>query len=135
MTRITGVDRHLRRLRQTRAAIRREVGKAVGLSAELVATEAAASISEGSASGPDHVPSAPGEPPNADTGRLDGHITTVRRSELAVDVISAAPYAADLEFGTSRMAARPYLRPATAKKRRQAIELIARAVRRSRAEA
>ncbi|MGK9168024.1 HK97 gp10 family phage protein [Inquilinus limosus] len=134
MTRVTGVDRHLRRLRQAGKAVRREAGKAVAAAAELVAAEAVASIAVGSASGPDHIPSAPGEPPNADTGRLDGNITAVRRSELAADVVSAAPYAADLEFGTSRMAARPYLRPATAKKRGEAVELILQAIRRARAE-
>jgi len=100
--------------------------------AELVAAEAVASISAGWISGPDHVPSNPGEPPNADTGRLHGAIDVVRRGELTADVVSAAPYA-DLEFGTARAAARPYLRPATEKKRRDAVALIVQAVHRGRA--
>jgi HK97 gp10 family phage protein len=133
MAGITGVDRHLRRLTQRAKAVRREVGKAVVEAAELVAAEAVASISADWISGPDHVPSNPGEPPNADTGRLHRAINVVRRGELSADVVSAAPYAADLEFGTARVAARPYLRPATAKKRRDAVALIVQAVRRSRA--
>ena len=133
MAGVTGVDRHLRRLTQRAKAVRREVGKAVAAAAELVAAEAVAIITAGWISGPDHVPSSPGEPPNADTGRLHGAIDVVRRGELTADVVSAAPYAADLEFGTARVAARPYLRPATAKKRQDAVALIVQAVRRGRA--
>jgi hypothetical protein len=131
MAGVTGVDRHLRRLMQRAKAVRREVGKAVVEAAELVAAEAVASISADWISGPDHVPSNPGEPPNADTGRLHRAIDVVRRGELTADVVSAAPYA-DLEFGTARVAARPYLRPATEKKRREAVALIVQAVRRGR---
>ncbi|MGO4127792.1 HK97 gp10 family phage protein [Inquilinus sp. YAF38] len=131
MAGVTSVDRHLRRLAQRAKAIRREVGKAVIAAAELVAAEAVASISADWISGPDHVPSNPGEPPNADTGRLHRAIDVVRRAELTADVVSAAPYA-DLEFGTARAAARPYLRPATEKKRRDAVALIVQAVRRGR---
>ena len=132
MTRVTGVDQHLRRLTQRAKAVRQEVGKAVAAAAELVAAEAVASITADWISGPDHVPSDPGEPPNADTGRLHRAIAVVRREELSADVVSAAPYA-DLEFGTARVAARPYLRPATAKKRQDAVALIVQAVRRGRA--
>jgi HK97 gp10 family phage protein len=134
MTRITGVDRHLQHLRRVDKAVRREVGKAVIAAAELVATEAVASITADWISGPDHVPSNPGEPPNADTGRLHRAIDVVRRDELTADVVSAAPYAADLEFGTARVAARPYLRPATAKKRGEAVTLVVQAVRRGLAQ-
>jgi hypothetical protein len=132
MTRVTGVDQHLRRLTQRAKAVRQEVGKAVMVAAELVAAEAVASITADWISGPDHVPSDPGEPPNADTGRLHRAIDVVRRGELSADVVSAAPYG-DLEFGTARAAARPYLRPATAKKRQDAVALIVQAVRRGRA--
>ena len=132
MTRVTGVDQHLRRLTQRAKAVRQEVGKAVAAAAELVAAEAVASITADWISGPDHVPSDPGEPPNADTGRLHGAIAVVRRAELSADVVSAAPYA-DLEFGTARAAARPYLRPAAVKKRQDAVALIIQAVRRGRA--
>lgn len=130
MTRISGVDRQIRRLQRAGTAVRGQVGKAVVAAAELVAAEAVTSITAGWIGGPDHVPSKPGEPPNADTGRLHGAIDVMRRGELTAEVASAAPYAADLEFGTSRVAARPYLRPATAKKRGEVVELILRAARR-----
>lgn len=135
MTRITGADRQLQRLRRAGRAIRQEAGKAVVVAAELVAAEAVRSITADWISGPDHVPSEPGEPPNADTGRLHGAIDVVRRGELTADVVSAAPYAADLEFGTARVEARPYLRTATARKRAEAIELIRQAARRALAKA
>lgn len=62
-------------------------------------------------------PSAPGEGPGVRTGRLRNSITY----RLGVDAISpyadigsAVLYAPFLELGTSRMAARPFLRPALA---------------------
>ncbi|MBW8725445.1 MAG: HK97 gp10 family phage protein [Inquilinus limosus] len=134
MARVTGVDRQISRLQRASGMVRREVGKAVVAAAELVAAEAVASITANWISGPDHVPSEPGEPPNADTGRLHGAIDVERRGELTAEVVSAAPYAADLEFGTARVAARPYLRPATAKKRKDAVALIVKAVRRGQAD-
>jgi hypothetical protein len=132
MARVTGVDRQIACLQRTSAMVRREVGKAVVAAARLVAAEAVASIATGWLSGPDHIPSKPGEPPNADTGRLHGAIDVERRGELTAEVVSAAPYA-DLEFGTVGVAARPYLRPATAKKRKDAVALIVQAVRRGQA--
>lgn len=60
-------------------------------------------------------PSSPGQPPSVRTGRLRGSITWrvgVDALSPYVDVGSAVTYAAYVELGTSRMAARPYLRPA-----------------------
>lgn len=82
-----------------------------------------------------HQASAPGEPPAVDTGRLRGSISTnwtgsgMRKGnvdgaaqsgdgieapvgrEFTVSVGSAAPYASWLEYGTKKMAARPFIRP------------------------
>ncbi|MDR6289999.1 MULTISPECIES: HK97-gp10 family putative phage morphogenesis protein [Inquilinus] len=130
MAHVTGADRHIRRLKRIGQTVRTRVGQALVPAAELVAAEAVTSITIDAVRGPGHVPSQPGEPPNADTGRLEHSIAVERRGELAVDVVAAAPYAADLEFGTSRVAARPYLRPATAKKRMEVVERIVQAARR-----
>lgn len=64
-----------------------------------------------------HVPSNPGQPPKADTHTLDRNIETTIKSisPPVVRVTSNAPYGRDLEYGTSKMAERPYMRPAMAK--------------------
>lgn len=46
------------------------------------------------------------------TGFLRSKISAAKAGKNAADVISAAPYAAYVEFGTSKMAPRSHLRPA-----------------------
>lgn len=46
------------------------------------------------------------------TGYLRSKITAAKAGKNAADVISAAPYAAYVEFGTSKMAPRSHMRPA-----------------------
>jgi HK97 gp10 family phage protein len=72
--------------------------------------------------GVEHRASAPDEAPASDTGRLVNSIRTdYRLAELTGIVSASTAYAAYLEYGTSRMAPRPYMRPALAS-RRAAIE-------------
>lgn len=102
-------------------------GQAIELDAER-------SITEGSISGAGHVPSLPGEPPNADTRLLDQSIETRIDPEAPegvsrVVVESLAPYAAHLEFGTSKMEERPYMRPAAQRQKAKANELVANAIK------
>ena len=52
-----------------------------------------------------------------DTGRLHDSIAVVDRG-LATDIVADAPYAGFVEFGTVRMAPRPFLRPAMRKHRK-----------------
>lgn len=59
-----------------------------------------------------HRASAPGQAPATDTGRLASSITFDKRGELTATVGSFLPYAMYLEYGTSRIAARPFFRPA-----------------------
>ena len=59
-----------------------------------------------------HVASAPGQPPNTDTGRLAGSIRAVESGTPTAYVDALADYAAHLEFGTRNMAARPFMTPA-----------------------
>lgn len=59
-----------------------------------------------------HQASAPGEAPANDTGTLMGSIYHEREADLTYTVGSRMVYAAYQEYGTSRMAARPFFRPA-----------------------
>jgi hypothetical protein len=115
---------HLRRMTGPEAV--QEIGKALYAGGQLIEIEAEISITAGSVSGKGHVASKPGEPPNRDTGVLDGNIETATVEPLKVEVSSNAPYAAELEFGTSKIAERPYMRPATAKKRPEVVHWSAR---------
>jgi HK97 gp10 family phage protein len=127
---------HLRRLQRLLSAeVIRAAGAAVYESADAIRAEAFRSISAGSVSGAGHVPSRPGEPPNRDTGELQSKIKNVETGPLTAEVRSEAEYAAALEFGTSRMAARPYMRPARDKElepsQRRLAQQIDRLIRRS----
>lgn len=136
MVKITGrksVSDRLRRMSGPDLA--QHVGQALFVAGQEIEIEAELSITRGSVSGKHHVQSRPGEPPNNDTGILAGNIETTEISPLRVEVSSNAPYAAALEFGTSKMAARPYMRPATQVKRERVLELVKLAIRRAKGRA
>jgi HK97 gp10 family phage protein len=60
-----------------------------------------------------HTASVAGNPPNSDTGFLASNIFMVLDADkLGGSVESRADYSGFLEFGTSKMGARPYLQPA-----------------------
>lgn len=59
-----------------------------------------------------HRASAPDQAPMTDTGRLVNSIVFDRDGPLTVTVGSNLVYALYLEYGTRKMAARPYFRPA-----------------------
>lgn len=62
--------------------------------------------------GVSHTASAPGESPASDTGFLYGSITVDIKSDSEAEIIIPAEYAEALEFGTFKMAARPFILPA-----------------------
>ena len=126
MAKVTGAKRHSQRLRNLPAATAREVGKVMFVGAGVIETEARRSIVAGAIQGKGHVPSAPGEPPNRDTGVLDQNVAAKKTGRLTAETASSAPYSAALEFGTSKMEERPFMRPAT-QKSRPIIENLARA--------
>lgn len=125
MAKITGVEQHVSHLEGmiSPEAIKR-IGGALFTTGQLIQTTAQHSITTGSVGGKEHIPSRPGEPPNADTGTLDRQIETVQVEPLKVEVSSNAPYAAFLEYGTSRMEERPYMRPALRKCRHILVERV-----------
>lgn len=124
-----GMNAHLKRLKKLNSPSgRRLIGKALFVAGQRIQVEAQLSITAGAVSGKSHAPSRPGEPPNNDTGVLANNIETVAKSELLVEVSSNAPYAAAMEFGTSKIAERPYMRPARDKKAPEAVELMNKAL-------
>lgn len=129
MAKVTGGTRHVQNLRgkfsPRKLAL---IGAKLYEAGELVQRDAQLSITTGAVSGAGHVASAPGEAPNADTHVLDQSIETNQITQTKVEVSANAPYAVALEFGTSRMAERPYMRPALEKNRGNIARLVKEAI-------
>ena len=80
-----------------------------------------------------HQASAPGEPPATDTGRLVNSIVgdaKVVGKQVQGFLEARTAYAGHLEFGTRKMAARPFMTPAVMRNRDRAIALMRDAVQR-----
>jgi HK97 gp10 family phage protein len=126
-----GMDKHLRRLKRLQSSQSMDIiGRSLFVAGNIIQVEAQRLITSGAVSGKNHVPSKPGQPPNQDTGVLANNIETVQLKPLVVQVSSNAEYAAPLEFGTSDMAERPYMRPARDRKRKEVKALVKKAVNR-----
>lgn len=127
---VKGAETHSDRLKSIAQKTAKQVVRALYLAGQEIELEAEHSITSGSISGKGHIPSLPGQPPRADTRFLDTNIetTVVSQNPPTVHVTSHAPYSAFLEFGTSRMAERPFMRPAAKKKRGAALAIVRRAV-------
>lgn len=79
-----------------------------------------------------HQASAPGESPATDTGALANSVSTsVDQAALTGNVNFGTGYSAALEFGTAKIAPRPYARPALMNKRDEITADIADEVRKS----
>lgn len=149
MARVTIDTRRLRvKLRRVEASTVEAVRDAVARSALLVDATMKAKIQRSPATGREyllrsgrvHRASAPGEPPATVTGRLAAAI----RPDISADGLSAkvgvhdlamVPYAVWLEFGTRKMAPRPFVAPTlqeTEREIRADIEAAARRGARSR---
>ena len=75
-----------------------------------------------------HVAAAPGESPNVDNGKLIESIAVEKSADMTYFVGSELKYAKYLEFGTSKMLARPWLQPAIRANRNALIDNIEKAV-------
>lgn len=133
MPKIAGTATHTKRLRDgvgpKGVAL---LGSYLFQAGERVQSDAQVSITTPAQSGDRHVPSRPYEPPNNDTGVLANNIETVQVEPLKVVVSSNAPYAAYLEFGTSRMPQpRPYMGPALEKNRKYITQAILTGINRA----
>jgi HK97 gp10 family phage protein len=78
-----------------------------------------------------HVASKPGSPPNQDRGTLTRNIRVTMNDDLTADISSNAPYSAALEFGTRKMAARPFMTPAVEGQRVKHKERLQKAIMRA----
>ena len=123
--------KHSDRLKRMAQRTPQQVAQALYSAGQLIELDMERSITAGSISGAGHVASLPGQPPNNDTGGLVRTIETRIGGPNLVIVSAggpAAPYAVPLELGSSKMAARPYARPATERNRRKVAELVGDAV-------
>jgi HK97 gp10 family phage protein len=133
---VEGLDKLVQNSVAIQRNVEAELAKGVYASAEQVATEYKRSILSGGKSGRiykhrsvEHRASAPGEAPASDTGRLVNSISVALDSALSAVMKVATAYAMLLEFGTSKMAARPAATPALEKSRQWIIDRLQQAVR------
>lgn len=66
-----------------------------------------------------------------DTGTLAGGIVTVQTEPLKVTVTSTARYSRYLEYGNSKVAARPFMGPAVINTRREVQKIVSKSVSRA----
>lgn len=71
-----------------------------------------------------HRASAPGQSPASDTGFLVRSIIAQVSGEMTAQLVVKANYAVHLEYGTQKMAARPFVRPAAEKAAVKGAEII-----------
>lgn len=115
-----------------------ETARAVRATAQAIRNDAIISIKSHLSAGNvytrgtvKHVASKPGSPPNQDRGTLTRNIRVTMNDDLTADVSSNAPYSAALEFGTSNMAARPFMTPAVEGQRAKHKERLQKAIMRA----
>lgn len=102
---LKGAKKHTDRLRKLSGPeVVRIAGAVVYEGADMIRAYAHQKISAGSVSGKGHEASAPGDFPNRDTGILQANIEARQTGALTAEVVSRAPYAAALEFGSERKA-------------------------------
>lgn len=129
MPRITGRQSAAKRLSGIGPKEVEQIGRALFVGGDIIRAEASRLITENAVSGKLHVASLPGQPPKEDTGHLRSNIEVEQPAPLRVLVTSNADYAVALEFGTSKMAARPYMGPAARNKRAEVTKLVKGAIR------
>lgn len=122
---------HSQRLKRMAQRTPQEVARKLYQAGQMLELDMERSITAGSISGAAHVPSAPNNPPNNDTGALVRSIQT-RIGGPGLVVVEAggpsAPYAVHLEYGTAKMIQRPFARPATERNRKKIAEMVGEAV-------
>ena len=124
--RITGLEAMRRRLQTLSGAARSAAAATLSDVAQDVSAEIQATLDQATPG-----VSLPGAPPVDHAGQLAASVSVDDDPDAARSVVTvSAPFAHFLEFGTARMAARPFLRPAALRARRTAKALISEAQRR-----
>lgn len=128
---VTGGAKFVARLRRAG-----RVGKVMDIwandSAEIVAQEARDLLNDGGIPSPNHIVSRPGQPANTDSGYLASRTNAEDLPEQGhAAAISDAEYSLWIEMGTSRVVERPFMRPATANKRKGIVKAARDAVNRA----
>lgn len=137
---IEGLDRIAKATQAVQQEIDKQLDIALFASGKHVEKEAKESILSGDKTGRiyqrrsvTHRASAPGEAPASDTGRLVNSINVyldkAAKTALVIAGRGSVKYATMLEFGTLKMAARPFMHPALEKSRAWIQERLAKAVR------
>ena len=112
------------RLPQLSGEIRRRASAVVRKTVQVIRAEVVESMQgpksgrEYARSGKFHQASAPGQAPAIDYGVLVNSIKTEMVSDVTGIVFTNVEYALPLEFGSARMAARPFMGPAAETQRR-----------------
>lgn len=123
MTKVSvSVKRRETNFNKVTEAYRKKAIRLIGSAGNMVRNTAVNSIQQGSKDGKiyqkyiprrTHQASADGQPPATDTGYLVQNINLkIDIDKLGASVESNANYSAFLEFGTRKMAARPFMQPA-----------------------
>ncbi len=110
---IKGGDKFLSRLRKA-SRIEAIMADWAEAGATEVMEEEQRLIRDGASPPPNHIVSAPGNPPNEEYGDLARDMRVERLEGASAVAIAYSDHALHLEFGTSRMIERPFARPAAA---------------------
>ena len=129
---VSGLEKALEVLRKAETELQEPIKDTLKGGAQLIRGEAIKSIQPGSKTGRTykrynptrtHRASAPGEAPASDTGNLVSNIMVQEKGD-SIEVQSNAEYSKFLEYGTSKMEARPFLFPAYEMSREKIVQAI-----------
>lgn len=127
---IRAATKRISKSRNVLAKYDKQLKKIIASGGQMVMNEAKQSIHQHSSSGityGNHTASAPGKPPNTDTGYLANNIyLVIDQDGRGAEVESRAEYSEALEFGTRNMLARPFLQPALESKRAKIRSMFAK---------
>ena len=136
--RVTNLKKVLSQLENLDKQLEPDFQEIVKGGAQLIRGEAIKSIQTGAKSGivyqmynprREHRASAPGQAPASDTGNLVSKIIVKQKDANVTNVESNANYSAYLEYGTSKMEARPFMLPAFEKSKKPIINAVFKRVK------